>query len=131
MSPCNISLQGLPPPCSSRYDCDCCTSDRGFTYFTRLALGEKIFDSSDPSIPDALRDRVPLAILYLDPNAKTQSFGIVYKAQNVNKWIFRITIFDRSTNKTIWSDASGELTSTLGSNAYANSKYNLRVAMIF
>lgn len=114
LSPCNISLQGLPPPCSSQYDCDCCIADGGFPYFTRLVLGSKIFDSSDPSIPEALRDKVPLVILYLDPNAQTRYFAATYEAQNVNKWIFRMTIFDRSTNKTIWGDASGELTSKLG-----------------
>jgi len=131
LSSCDISLQGLPPPCSSQYDCNCCIADRGFTYFTKLALGEMIFDSSDPSIPDALRDRVPLAILYLDPNAQTQYFTVAYEAQNVNKWIFRMTIFDRSANKTIWGDASGELTSTVGGAVSASSKYNLRVGMIY
>ena len=90
-------------------------SDGSFPYFTRVALEEKIFDSSDPSIPETLRDEVPLTILYLDPNAQTQAFVITYKAQNINKWIFRITIFDRSSNITIWGDASGELTVSVGS----------------
>jgi hypothetical protein len=120
LSPCDISLQGLPPLCSSQYDCNCC-----FPYFTKLALGEKIFDSSDPSILDALRDRVPLAILYLGPNAQTQYFTVAYEAQNVNKWIFRISIFDRSANKTIWGDASGELTSTAGGAVSAFPPYSI------
>ena len=112
LSSCDISLQGLPGPCVSDRDCNCCISDRGFTYFTRLALGEKIFDSSDPSIPSNLRDKVPLAIMYLDPSSSTQYFDLVYTASNVNKWIFRMTILDRRYNKTIWGDASGELTQT-------------------
>ena len=113
-SSCDISFQGLPNPCQSPGDCNCCVGD-GFVYFTRLVLGQKLFDSSDPSIPSTLRDKVPLLILHLDPNAQTEYFVATYKAKNVNKWIFRMTIFDRSLEKVIWGDASGELTSTVGS----------------
>lgn len=129
LSPCNISLQGPPPPCSSQSDCDCCIADGDFPYFTRLTLGSKIFDSSDPSIPEALRNKVPLVILYLDPNAQTQYFIATYEAQNINKWIFRMTILDRSTNKTIWGDASGELTSAV--NGLVAVSPSQRVGMIY
>jgi len=104
----------LSSSCQSPGDCNYCVGDREFVYFTRIALGQKLFDSSDPSIPEVFRDKVPLLILYLDPNAQAQYFGATYEAKNV-KWIFRMTIFDRSLEKVIWGDASGEFTSTVGS----------------
>jgi len=79
----------LPSSCQSPGDRNCCVGDGGFVYFTRLVLGEKLFDSSDPSIPSTLRDKVPLLILYLDPNAQAEYFGATYEAKNV-KWIMDI-----------------------------------------
>lgn len=69
------------------------------------------------------------AIPYLDPNAQTQAFGITYKAQNINKRIFRMTIFDRSSNTTIRGDASGKLTASVGSLTKVDMSH--RIGMIF
>jgi|GEM_PF-1433206 len=102
---------------------------RELSIFHEIALGEKIFDSSDPSIPEALKDKVPLAIPYLDPNAQTQAFGITYKAQNINKRIFSMTISNRSSNITIWGDASGKLTTSVGSLTKVDMSH--RIGMIF
>jgi len=35
---CNITLQGLPPPCASPYGCRCYMSDESSPYFTRSLL---------------------------------------------------------------------------------------------
>jgi len=125
-SSCDISFQGLPNPCKSPGDCNYCVCDREFVYFTRLALGEKLFDSSDPSIPSTLKDKVPLLILYLDPNAQAQYFGATYEAKNV-KWIFRMSIFDRSLEKVTWGDASGEFTSIIGSGTFIDTSKRIGI----
>ncbi len=129
LSSCNISTQGgLPGPCQSPTDCFCCTN-----YFTRVALGEKLFDSSDPSIPEAFRDKIPILILHLDQNAQTQLFGVTYYAENVDRWVFRITIFDRTTERVIWGDASGELISSskIDSLVYVDRSTNRLIGIIY
>lgn len=108
LSSCNISLQGLPGACEKPSSCNCCIGDGTFPYFARVALGEKLFDSSNTSIPEAFRDKIPLMILHIDPNTQTRSFLATYDIQSINKLIFRITILNRSNNMPIWGEASGE-----------------------
>ena len=86
--------------------CDCCEPD---SFFSRWSIVETLFDSSNPSIPEYLRDKVPVVIVYRDPDSPQGAFDAAYIVEGSSTLRFRVTLLGSTGEYPIFGGASGEL----------------------
>ncbi len=91
-------------PCPA--DCDCCEPN---SFFSRWSIVETLFDSSNPRLPDYLRDKVPIVVVYRDPSSLQGYFDAAYIIEPLSTLRFRATLLYGTREYPIFGSASGEL----------------------
>ena len=91
-------------PCPA--ECDCCEPN---SFFSRWSIVSTLFDSSDPRIPEYLRDKVPIVVVYRDPDSLQGYFGADYAIEPLSTLRFRVTLLYNTREYPIFGSASGEL----------------------
>ena len=91
-------------PCPAERDC--CEPN---SFFSRWSIVETLFDSSNPNIPEYLRDKVPIVVVYRGPDSPQGAFDAVYRVEGRSTLRFRVTLLEWTAEYPIFGSASGEL----------------------